>query len=83
MHAYHGCILLPAGIVHYSIGEQPKDIDGQIIKLINKYAMGEAKVLMPVMIAATDIAANKAFAVVREHDPEGKRTLGVITRLDS
>jgi replication fork clamp-binding protein CrfC len=82
------------GITKVPIGDQPKDIELQIRKMIATYITRPNTVILAVSAANTDLstiepynrltisATSDALQLAREVDPEGKRTLGVITKLD-
>ncbi|CAF1050943.1 unnamed protein product [Adineta ricciae] len=70
------------GIAHTALDGQPKDIHDQIIKLIHRFIKPEESIILCVWPANVDIAVGEAFALAREFDPLGKRTIGVITKTD-
>mgnify|MGYP006128427481 CR=1 FL=1 len=61
---------------------QPKDIKLIIRKLIAKYISDSDTIIMAVMPARTDLEADLALDLIKEHDPEGLRTVGILTKLD-
>ena len=61
---------------------QPKDIKTKIRTLISSYISDKSSIIMAVMPARTDIEADLALDLVKEHDPEGVRTVGILTKLD-
>ena len=61
---------------------QPKDIKQQIIKLVSSYIKSERSIILAVIPARTDIEADPAMELVKEYDPNGDRTIGVLTKVD-
>uniref|UniRef100_A0AAX7UI22 Dynamin-1-like protein n=1 Tax=Astatotilapia calliptera TaxID=8154 RepID=A0AAX7UI22_ASTCA len=70
------------GITKVPVGDQPKDIEIQIRELILKYISNPNSIILAVTAANTDMATSEALKVAREVDPDGRRTLAVITKLD-
>ena len=61
---------------------QPKDIKDRIRRLLSSYIKDESSIIMAVMPARTDLEADLALDLVKDHDPEGLRTVGILTKLD-
>uniref|UniRef100_A0A8C6WLE9 Dynamin-1-like protein n=1 Tax=Neogobius melanostomus TaxID=47308 RepID=A0A8C6WLE9_9GOBI len=70
------------GITKVPVGDQPKDIEVQIKELIFNYIANPNSIILAVTAANTDIATSEALKVAREVDPDGRRTLAVVTKLD-
>ncbi|XP_023666094.2 dynamin-1-like protein isoform X1 [Paramormyrops kingsleyae] len=70
------------GITKVPVGDQPKDIEIQIRDLILKYISNPNCIILAVTAANTDMATSEALKVAREVDPDGRRTLAVVTKLD-
>ncbi|KAM7002817.1 dynamin-1-like protein isoform 4-T4 [Tautogolabrus adspersus] len=70
------------GITKVPVGDQPKDIEVQIKDLILKYISNPNSIILAVTAANTDMATSEALKVAREVDPDGRRTLAVVTKLD-
>ncbi|MBN3298368.1 DNM1L protein, partial [Amia calva] len=70
------------GITKVPVGDQPKDIEIQIRDLILKHISNPNCIILAVTAANTDMATSEALKVAREVDPDGRRTLAVITKLD-
>ncbi|XP_074488466.1 dynamin-1-like protein isoform X4 [Sebastes fasciatus] len=70
------------GITKVPVGDQPKDIEIQIRELIFKYISNPNSIILAVTAANTDMATSEALKVAREADPDGRRTLAVVTKLD-
>lgn len=61
---------------------QPKDIKEQIRKLIGKYISMKSSIILAVMPSRTDIEADIALDLIKEYDPNGERTIGILTKID-
>ncbi|XP_054885092.1 dynamin-1-like protein isoform X2 [Poeciliopsis prolifica] len=70
------------GITKLPVGDQPNDIEIQIRELILKYISNPNSIILAVTAANTDMATSEALKVAREVDPDGRRTLAVVTKLD-
>ncbi|XP_037539560.1 dynamin-1-like protein isoform X1 [Nematolebias whitei] len=70
------------GITKVPVGDQPKDIEIQIRELIVKFISNPNSIILAVTAANTDMATSEALKVAREVDPDGRRTLAVVTKLD-
>lgn len=70
------------GITKVPVGDQPEDIEDKIYELILNYISNPNSLILAVTPATTDLATSEALKLAREVDPEGRRTLAVITKLD-
>lgn len=70
------------GITKVPIGEQPPDIEKQIKNLILEYVATPSCIILAVSPANVDLVNSESLKLAREVDPHGKRTIGVITKLD-
>uniref|UniRef100_A0A8D0DBW7 Dynamin-1-like protein n=1 Tax=Sander lucioperca TaxID=283035 RepID=A0A8D0DBW7_SANLU len=70
------------GITKVPVGDQPNDIEVQIKDLILKHISNPNCIILAVTAANTDMATSEALKVAREVDPDGRRTLAVVTKLD-
>ncbi|CCE63388.1 hypothetical protein TPHA_0E02980 [Tetrapisispora phaffii CBS 4417] len=70
------------GITKVPIGEQPPDIERQIKNLLMEYIATPNCIILAVSPANIDLVNSDALKLAREVDPMGKRTIGVITKLD-
>lgn len=70
------------GITKIPVGNQPKDIDEQIEQLIFKYVQQSNSIILAVVTANTDIATSESLKIAKISDPEGARTIAVVTKLD-
>ncbi|KAB1254350.1 Dynamin-1-like protein [Camelus dromedarius] len=69
-------------LVQVPVGDQPKDIELQIRELILRFISNPNSIILAVTAANTDMATSEALKISREVDPDGRRTLAVITKLD-
>ncbi|KAI7997398.1 Dynamin-related protein 3A [Camellia lanceoleosa] len=70
------------GITKVPVGDQPRDIEATIRKMIISYIKQEACIILAVSPANSDLATSDALQMAKEADPTGSRTIGVITKLD-
>ena len=61
---------------------QPKDIKEQIKSMIGSYISNERSTILAVIPARPDIEADPALELIKEYDPMGKRTIGILTKID-
>ena len=61
---------------------QPKDIKDQIRQMIGNFISQEKTIILAVMPARVDLEADPALELIKEHDPKGERTIGVLTKID-
>ena len=61
---------------------QPKDIKDQINNLISKNISDPNTLILAVIPARPDIETDIGLELVKKHDPEGKRTIGILTKID-
>ena len=64
------------------IGDQPSDIEKQTRNLITEYIAKPNSIVLAVSPANVDIVNSEALKLARHVDPQGKRTIGVLTKLD-
>ncbi|KAF9433818.1 vacuolar protein sorting-associated protein 1 [Entomortierella beljakovae] len=70
------------GLTKLPVGDQPKDIEKQIRDMIIKYITKPNAIILAVTAANTDLANSDGLKLAREVDPEGARTIGVLTKVD-
>ncbi|KAJ9054499.1 vacuolar protein sorting-associated protein 1, variant 2 [Entomophthora muscae] len=70
------------GLTKVPVGDQPKDIEKQIRDMIMKYITKPNAIILAVTAANTDLANSDGLKMAREIDPEGTRTIGVLTKVD-
>lgn len=70
------------GLTKVPVGDQPADIEHQIRDMILTYIARETCLILAVTPANVDLATSDALKMAREVDPQGLRTIGVLTKLD-
>ena len=70
------------GMTKVPVGDQPSDIERQIRNMVLEYITAPKSIILAVTPANTDIANSDALQMACEVDPEGTRTIGVLTKLD-
>ncbi|KAK9744414.1 PH domain [Popillia japonica] len=70
------------GLTKVPIGDQPPDIEQQIKAMIMQFIKRDSCLILAVTPANTDLANSDALKLAKEVDPQGIRTIGVITKLD-
>uniref|UniRef100_A0A8C2XE44 Interferon-induced GTP-binding protein Mx n=1 Tax=Cyclopterus lumpus TaxID=8103 RepID=A0A8C2XE44_CYCLU len=70
------------GITKVPVGDQPADIEQQIRDMIMQFITRESCLILAVTPANCDLANSDALKLAKDVDPQGLRTIGVITKLD-
>ncbi|KAI5090476.1 dynamin-3, partial [Silurus meridionalis] len=70
------------GITKVPVGDQPPDIEYQIRDMIMQYICRENCLILAVTPANMDLTNSDALKLAKDVDPQGLRTIGVITKLD-
>ena len=70
------------GLTKVPIGDQPSDIEKQTRTLISEYIAKPNSIVLAVSPANVDIVNSEALKHARHVDPMGRRTIGVLTKLD-
>lgn len=70
------------GLTKIPVGDQPSDIERQIRNLIMDYISKPNCVILSVSPANVDLANSDSLKLARSVDPQGRRTIGVLTKLD-
>ncbi|KAJ2745820.1 vacuolar protein sorting-associated protein 1 [Coemansia sp. BCRC 34301] len=70
------------GLTKVPVGDQPKDIERQIREMIMTYITKPNAIILAVTAANTDLANSDGLKLARDVDPEGARTIGVLTKVD-
>ncbi|XP_028608341.1 interferon-induced GTP-binding protein Mx2 [Grammomys surdaster] len=70
------------GITRVAVGNQPADIGRQIKRLIRTYIQKQETINLVVVPSNVDIATTEALSMAQEVDPEGDRTIGILTKPD-
>ncbi|XP_052781537.1 dynamin-1-like protein isoform X2 [Mya arenaria] len=70
------------GMTKVAVGDQPEDIEQQIRDMCLTYIGNPNSIILAVTAANTDMATSDAIKLSKEVDPDGRRTLAVVTKLD-
>ncbi|KAJ4965842.1 hypothetical protein NE237_017691 [Protea cynaroides] len=70
------------GITKVPVGDQPSDIEARIRTIILSYIKHPSCLILAVTPANADLANSDALQIAGTADPDGYRTIGVITKLD-
>ncbi|KAG9354737.1 hypothetical protein JZ751_001450 [Albula glossodonta] len=70
------------GITKVPVGDQPEDIEAQIQEMILSFISNPNSLILSVSPANSDLATCDALKLAREVDPDGRRTLLVVSKLD-
>ncbi|KAL1924107.1 uncharacterized protein VTP21DRAFT_7142 [Calcarisporiella thermophila] len=70
------------GLTKIPIGDQPMDIEKQTRALVLDYISKPNSLILAVSAANVDLVNSDSLKLARQVDPEGKRTIGVLTKLD-
>lgn len=70
------------GLTKVPVGDQPKDIEKRIRDMVLKFISRPNAILLAVNAANQDLANSDGLKLAREVDPEGMRTIGVLTKVD-
>ncbi|EIW75155.1 hypothetical protein CONPUDRAFT_85460 [Coniophora puteana RWD-64-598 SS2] len=70
------------GLTKIPVGDQPSDIERQIRNLVQEYVNKPNSVILAVSPANVDLANSESLKLARTVDPQGRRTIGVLTKLD-
>ncbi|KAB5523263.1 hypothetical protein PHYPO_G00150480 [Pangasianodon hypophthalmus] len=70
------------GIARVAVKGQPENIGEQIKRLIRKFITKQETINLVVVPCNVDIATTEALRMAQEVDPNGERTLGILTKPD-
>ncbi|CAJ0931099.1 unnamed protein product, partial [Mesorhabditis belari] len=70
------------GMTKLPVGDQPTNIEEQIREMIMHYITNPNSIILAVTPANQDFATSEPLKMARDVDPEGARTLAVLTKLD-
>ncbi|KAJ9112966.1 hypothetical protein QFC19_000523 [Naganishia cerealis] len=70
------------GLTKIPIGDQPTDIERQTRSLILEYIAKPNCIILAVSPANVDLVNSESLKLARQVDPTGKRTVGILTKLD-
>ncbi|KAI5279716.1 vacuolar protein sorting-associated protein 1, partial [Ascosphaera aggregata] len=70
------------GLTKVPVGDQPRDIERLIRDMVMKQISKPNAIILAVTAANQDLANSDGLKLAREVDPEGQRTIGVLTKVD-
>nr|AAI17639.1 Myxovirus (influenza) resistance A [Danio rerio] len=70
------------GIARVAVKGQPENIGDQIKRLIRKFVTRQETINLVVVPCNVDIATTEALQMAQAEDPDGERTLGILTKPD-
>ncbi|CRG97382.1 dynamin-like protein, putative [Plasmodium gallinaceum] len=70
------------GLTKVPVGNQPYNVEEQIVNLVNKYIKNPNCIILAVSCANIDLANSDSLKMARSVDPMHERTIGVITKCD-
>lgn len=71
------------GLIHTETAEQSEEDKILIHGLVEEYLQDERTIALAVVSANTDLAFHEILSKCRKVDPDGRRTLGIITKMDN
>lgn len=70
------------GITKVPTGDQPEDVEEQIRNMCLEFISNPNAIILAVTAANQDLANSDGLKLARLVDPEGERTIGVLTKVD-
>ncbi|KAE8742210.1 hypothetical protein FOCC_FOCC012261 [Frankliniella occidentalis] len=70
------------GVTKVPVGDQPIDIEDQILDLIKSFIENPESIILAVTPGNTDMATSDSLKLAKQVDPKGERTLAVVTKVD-
>ncbi|KAJ3425736.1 dynamin related protein 1 isoform a [Anaeramoeba flamelloides] len=70
------------GLTQNATKHQQQNLPEQIRSLVSSYIKNPNSIILAISEATVDIANSEALKLAKKYDPEGIRTLGVLTKLD-
>ncbi|EFJ35472.1 hypothetical protein SELMODRAFT_404911 [Selaginella moellendorffii] len=70
------------GLTRVPVGDQPSDIESRIRAMILSYIKHATCIILAVSPANTDLSNSDSLQMAKLVDPDGSRTIGVVTKLD-
>ncbi|GMG37628.1 unnamed protein product [Ambrosiozyma monospora] len=70
------------GLTKIPIADQPTDIERQIKNLILEYISKPNCIILAISPANVDLVNSESLKLARQVDPQGKRTIGILSKLD-
>lgn len=70
------------GLIH--VPEEEKSNDDAVVQhLVESYMANKRSIILAVISASANMSLQKVISLMRQHDPDRARTLGIITKLDT
>lgn len=70
------------GITRVAVQGQPENIEEIVTAMIDRNIGGPMTVLLCIVPATVDFSTAGGIKLAKKHDPEGNRTMGVVTKID-
>ncbi|OMJ93307.1 hypothetical protein SteCoe_3773 [Stentor coeruleus] len=70
------------GLTRIRLDNQPENIVDLLENIAKSYIRNNKSIILAISAASTDLANSEALRIAKEIDPELKRTLGVLTKID-
>ncbi len=70
------------GLTRIAVEGQPADIESQIKQMVSSFIERPNSIILAVSPGTQDIATSDSLRLARTFDPQGERTIGVLTKLD-
>lgn len=70
------------GVTKVPTGDQPEDVEEQIRNMCFEFTSNPNAIILAVTAANQDLANSDGLKMARSVDPEGERTIGVLTKVD-
>ncbi|MEW5302379.1 MAG: hypothetical protein WDW36_005172 [Sanguina aurantia] len=70
------------GLTKIAVGDQPSNIEARIRDMVLEYIRPANCIILAVSPANSDLATSDGLQMAQVVDPEGARTIGVLTKLD-
>lgn len=61
---------------------QPENIKDNIEKMLTKYIKNPRSIILSILPATNDVESDMGLGLIKAYDPEFKRTIGVLTKVD-
>ncbi|VVC44411.1 Dynamin-type guanine nucleotide-binding (G) domain,Dynamin, GTPase region, conserved site,Dynamin [Cinara cedri] len=81
-HLYNLSFVDLPGLTQIAVQDQPKNIKQQIEKLNLHYISNPNSIILAVVAANVDIACSESLLIAKSVDPDGDRTIAVVTKID-
>lgn len=70
------------GITKVPTGDQPEDVEQQILSMCYEFISNPNAIILAVSAANQDLVNSEGLKLARSVDPDGLRTIGVLTKVD-